>query len=196
MKKHACCGERRRDTGSAAVPSEPSVSAEPEDPADPPEESREAALAAMTLRWPFGPAFFLGQLGAFVREKCPEPGEGLPVVEIHVADGDVLDLCHVMGVAPTWVALAVNELEAPEGAPPMRTELVPYGRIVQVTVRSSRVGRPELGFSDKRARKMFEDGAMCSASPESALRAAAAVAPEPPPSQRARGPNAGRSAPA
>lgn len=101
-------------------------------------------------------------------------------MEIHLADGDVLDLCHVMGVAPTWVALAISELEAREDAPRMRTELVPYARIVQVTVRSSRIGEPGIGFRNERARRMFQDGATCEASPERALHAAAAAPPEAP----------------
>ena len=117
--------------------------------------------------------FFLGQFGAFVREKCPEPDEALPVVEIHLTDGAVLDLCHVMGVATAWVALAVNDPEAREEVPRMRTELVPYACIVRVTVRSCRAGKPGIGFSDERVSKMFEDGATCMASPENALRAAA-----------------------
>ena len=87
----------------------------PESPTNVPGELSEAALTEMAHDWPFGPMFFLGQLGAFVRGMRPPPDEGLPVVEIHLADGDVLDLCHVMGVAPEWVAPAVNNLEAAEG---------------------------------------------------------------------------------
>lgn len=175
MARQPCCDHAEK---RGAVDPQPGPGVPPEVPEDSPSESesREAALAAMAQRWPFGPVFFLGQLGAFVREKCPDPGEGLPVVEIHLAEGEILDLCHVMGVAPSWVALAVNELEAQDDAPPMRTELVPYSRIVQVTVRSCRSGKPGMGFTDERARQMF-DGATCSASPENALRAAAAPRP-------------------
>lgn len=169
-------------TGHAKCDDPASAPDAPSDAGPPPEEAadeaaggRDAAIVALAQSWPFGPVFFLGQLGAFVRERCPEPGEGLPVVEIHVADGEVLDLCHVMGVAPAWVALAVNDLEARENEPRMRTELVPYARIVQVTVRSSRAEKPDMGFNDRGANPLFQNGATCSVSPEAALRAAAGV---------------------
>lgn len=76
-----------------------------------------AALAEMLREPPFGPGLFLGQLVAFVRDRCPDPSEGLPVVEVHLADGEVLDLCHIIGATPHWVALAVNEVERATSAP-------------------------------------------------------------------------------
>jgi hypothetical protein len=155
---------RLPDVPAPARPAEPSPNEEPD---------REASLVAMAQQGPFGPIFFLEQLGAFVREKCPQPTEGLPVVEIHLAEGEVLDLCHVIGVAPTWVALAVNEVDAGPDDPRMRTELVPFGRIVRVTVRASRRAAPEIGFSDRTARNLFAEGSLCIATPEQALRAAA-----------------------
>lgn len=50
------------------------------DPAGDKDEAKEVASAV-----PFGPGFFLGQLRAFARERCPDPGEGLPNVELHLA---------------------------------------------------------------------------------------------------------------
>jgi hypothetical protein len=171
MSSHTCCDEKRRAAAGGGTPAGPPA---PEEPELEPQALRDAAIAAFAERWPFGPVFFLGQLGAFVRDKCPDPGEGLPVVEIHLADGDVLDLCHVIGVAPTWVALAVNEIEAREDQPRMRTELVPYARIAQVTVRSCRSGSPHLGFASHQAPELLAPGNRVPATPESALRAAAA----------------------
>ncbi|MEK6606693.1 MAG: hypothetical protein AABZ30_03440 [Myxococcota bacterium] len=64
-------------------------------------------LAKIDARFPFGPLFFLTQLRGFVRDRCPDPAEGLPVVEVHLPSGEGLDVCHVLGVTPLWVALAV-----------------------------------------------------------------------------------------
>ncbi len=83
---------------------------------------------------PFGPAFFAGQLRGLVRERCPDPREGLPSVQLHLGSGERLDLCHVIGFAPAWVALAVWE----SGSDAMRTELVPYESIA---LSSSGTGR-------------------------------------------------------
>ncbi len=118
---------------------------------------------------PFGAAFFLTRLRAFVRERCPDPAEGLPVVELHLADGEVLDLCHVIGVAQGWVALAVNEIERPAAAPRMRTEIVPYECIVRVTVRSARVEAAHVGFDPTRVPPVLAAAQGQESTPESAL---------------------------
>ena len=71
----------------------------------------EGPTSSATPDPPFGPGFFLGQLRAFARDRCPDPGEGLPAVQIHLATGDVFDLCHVVGLGRTFVVLAVLEGE-------------------------------------------------------------------------------------
>lgn len=121
---------------------------------------------------PFGPAFFVGQLRAFARDRCPDPAESLPIVEIHLATGDVLDLCHVMGLAPAFVALAVREGPG-HGARDarMRTELVPYTLITRVTIRPVEAGAAHVGFDLHRAPEVLASGA----SAEETLRAAASV---------------------
>jgi hypothetical protein len=70
-------------------------------------------------------------------------------VHVHLSNGDVLDLCHVIGLAPRFVALAVYEGGA--SARVMRTELVPYETIVRVTVRSGAKEGSHIGFSQERA---------------------------------------------
>ena len=123
---------------------------------------------------PFGPGFFLGQLRAFARERCPDPGEALPAVELHLATGEVLDLCHVMGLAPTFVALAVRDgPRSGTGEARMRTELVPYSLITRVTIRPVRAAGAHVGFDVHHAPDILAHGG----SPEEALRAAAAVDP-------------------
>lgn len=136
--------------------------------AEPVAETEEPAVLASSA--PFGPAFFLGQLGAFARERCPDPGEALPAVELHLVTGEVLDLCHIMGLAPSFVALAVREgpgKGAVEVA--MRTELVPYGLISRVTIRTVRATGTHVGFDLHCA----PDTRALGGSPEEALKAAA-----------------------
>jgi hypothetical protein len=59
-----------------------------------------------------------------VRDRCPDPKENLPMVRIHVSDGEALDVCHIIGVSPRWVMLAVRD--AGNQGDGMPVELVPY----------------------------------------------------------------------
>lgn len=137
------------------------------------EQSPEPLLDTLASTLPFGPMFFLEQLHAFVRDRCPNPDEHLPAVEVHLADGEVLDVCHVMGLAPLWVALAVNDTERTAHEPsPMRTELVPYQIVSRVTIRSTRKELAHLGF-DLNKKPPVWTANRGHFSPEEALRAAA-----------------------
>jgi hypothetical protein len=115
-------------------------------PAELPEVAPDALPASSGA--PFGPGFFLGQLRAFARECCPSHLEPLPSVFIHLATGEVLGLCHVMGLAPTFVALAVHEEARGSGTSSMamRTELVPYTLIARVTIRPRGDADAHVGF--------------------------------------------------
>ncbi len=131
---------------------------------------------AAALEAPFGPGFFLGQLRAFARDRCPDPAEGLPAVQIHLATGEVLDLCHVVGLGPAFVALAVVEGEGERRR--MRTELVPYQLVVRVSIHPPGV-RGHVGFDVDHAPRVLEPAGPLT--PEAALcRAAGDSEPERP----------------
>lgn len=139
-----------------------------------PEEERGASaetaelLVSGAAGAPFGPAFFLTQLRAFARERCPAPEEGLPAVELHLVSGETLDLCHVVGLAVPFVVLAIREDKAV-----MRTELVPYGLIARITLRTAPTKGPHVGF-DVTHEPALLPGAWAT-TPEDALRSAAAL---------------------
>ncbi|MFN7970903.1 MAG: hypothetical protein U0166_00880 [Acidobacteriota bacterium] len=110
------------------------------------EEALRRLARELDQRYAFGPAFFLGQLAALARDRCPDPAEKLPCVQLHLGDGDVLDVCHVIGLGPAWLALAVYDGDASSRPRPMRTELVPYQAIVRVTIRPERREGASIGF--------------------------------------------------
>jgi len=122
----------------------------------------ETVIHEVGARCPFGPGFFVGRLGRLVRERCPDPGEGLPSVQLHLHDGERLDLCHVIGFAPLWVALAVREHDSHT----MRTELVPYESIVRITIGALGEKGRGMGFDQSHAPMAIV------MTPEEALRAA------------------------
>ena len=105
---------------------------------------------AVDVRWPFGPVFFVSQLRAFIRDRCPDPRASLPQLELHLADGQALDVCHVVAIAPAWIALAVYECTPSRGARKMRTDVIPYGMIARITISSDRTTGGQLGFDVNR----------------------------------------------
>lgn len=139
-----------------------------------PRERAQAALMEASKRSPFGPAFFMSQLRAFALEKCPDPAAGLPVVEIHLATGEVLELCHIIGVSPAWVALAVQDADRATTPGHMRTEFVPFELIARVTLRSSREESPHLGFEHAQVPRVLA-AAHPEMTPEVAVETAAAM---------------------
>lgn len=115
----------------------------------------EAVLQAVEQRAVFGPRFFLTYLPGLVRERCPEPVESLPRVSLHVASGEILDVCHIIGLAPRWVALAVYDGGEGAGAA-MRTELVPFETILRISIRLPKGGDRAMGFRQDRAPTLHE----------------------------------------
>lgn len=103
---------------------------------------------------PFGPQFFATHLAAFVRDRCPAPTEALPVVLLHLVDGETLDVCHVIGLAASWVALAVHsEREGEE--PRMRTDVVPYSAVLRVSLRAEARGGGSIGYRQEHEPQAF-----------------------------------------
>jgi len=133
------------------------------------------ALKAADHRAYFGPLFFIQNLRGLVRERCPEPADGIPSVQIHLGDGDTLDVCHIIGIAPGWIALAVHEREGAERAAELRTELVPYPLITRVSIQSTRHdGSHPIGFNVGNEPALYGNvHATAAMTPEDALRALA-----------------------
>jgi hypothetical protein len=117
------------------------------------EAERLAAVTAFTSAdraCTFGPSFFLSQLARFVRDRCPDPQEHLPVVQVHLADGESLDVCHIIGVSPRWVMLAVRDTVSHRDG--MAIELVPYELIRRICIRTRRAAAgASVGFQQMRS---------------------------------------------
>lgn len=106
------------------------------------------------VRCPFGPQFFLEQLAAFVRDRCPDPGEQLPRVDLWYL-GEPLAVCHVVAVAPSWVAVAVRDRHALDAE--MRTELIPYETISRVTIGAPVSRSRGMGFDGSHHPAIVDD---------------------------------------
>lgn len=137
------------------------------------ESAREQAATTFMradLACAFGPSFFVGYLGRFVRDRCPDSTEHLPLVQVRLADGATLDVCHIIGVAPRWVMLAVRDAARHDDA--MTVELVPYDTICRVRIATRHVEGASIGFAQAKPPEVI--------APEALVRAAMAPAPTPP----------------
>jgi hypothetical protein len=101
-------------------------------------------------RWVFGPEFFAQTLGALARTECAA-GDARPEVILHLADGMSISVCHLVGLAPAWVAIEAHEDARADGARTTRTEIVPYEGIVRVTLRAMGSEDARIGFDANRA---------------------------------------------
>ena len=126
----------------------------------------EAATAFITadLACAFGPSFFLGHLGRFVRDRCPDATENLPLVQVRLVDGETLDVCHIIGVSPRWVMFAVRDAATHRDG--MAVELVPYEIIRRVGIATRHGEAASIGFAQTNPPEVI--------APETLLRAAMA----------------------
>ena len=97
----------------------------------------------------FGPTFFLSHLGRFVRDTCPSAEEHLPRVEIRLADGESLDLCHIIGVSPRWVMLATRAADSHQHE--MAIEFIPFEMIQGVRIHPRHTETASMGFAQVQA---------------------------------------------
>ena len=138
------------------------MSAVPSQNTDPERLKAAEAFARADLACDFGPSFFLGHLGRFVRDQCPDPKELLPLVHVHLASGEVLDVCHIIGVSPRWVMLAVRDPTNHRDG--MAVELVPFEIIQRVGIATRRTEGASIGFAQVRPPEVI--------APETLLKAA------------------------
>ncbi len=118
---------------------------EPRTEVDVPEGSDEQQLSRLlAVGPPFGPAFFATILADRVRAACEGQPEHIPVVELQLADGLTLDLCHVPGIEPQW--LAVQAYRDRETCEEMDLVFVPYALITRVTVSMWHPNQRPIGF--------------------------------------------------
>ncbi len=76
------------------------------------------------------------------------PGAGKTAVvelEIRLADGQTLDLCHIVGVSPHWVMLAVRDAASRQHD--MAIEFVPFEMVRGVRIHTRHAEGGAVGFS-------------------------------------------------
>ena len=93
----------------------------------------------------FDRLFFGTILPEHVRaEVAANPGK-VPIIELYLVGGAVLDLCHVVRLADTWVAVAHFCRE--DAFDDADIAFLPYGTITRVSLTMRDKNEREIGFS-------------------------------------------------
>ncbi|HSF15060.1 MAG TPA: hypothetical protein VLK65_05870 [Vicinamibacteria bacterium] len=97
----------------------------------------------------FDATFFSGILGERARALCAQKPDRIAVVLLHLADGAVLDLCHIDQLFPDWMAARVYR--DPKACERMELVFVPYVFITRVTMFLPSVQERRIGFQTEAA---------------------------------------------
>ncbi|MBI4200257.1 MAG: hypothetical protein HY535_07280 [Chloroflexi bacterium] len=93
----------------------------------------------------FDAGFFQQVLPERVALECEGHPESVPVVQVHLANGTVLDLCHIVHLADAW--FAVQHFRDARTCADMDTVFLPYGLVAMVTVSLHHPASRRVGFS-------------------------------------------------
>jgi hypothetical protein len=92
----------------------------------------------------FDAAFFSGFLGERARALCAGQPNRIPVVLLHLADGTILDLCHIEQLFPDWMGGTVYH--DAKTCDRMDLVFVPYALIMRVTISLPSIHERRIGF--------------------------------------------------
>jgi hypothetical protein len=92
----------------------------------------------------FDRLFFSSILPEHVRAAVAAHDGRVPVLEIHLGDRSVLDLCHIVRLADAWVAVAYFCRE--DARDEYGIAFVPYATIVRVTLTMRDEAERDIGF--------------------------------------------------
>ncbi|MBI2172548.1 MAG: hypothetical protein HYU30_11155 [Chloroflexi bacterium] len=92
----------------------------------------------------FDAAFYKTVLPERVAQECKASPKLLPVVNLLLADGHILDLCHILHLADTW--LVVQYFRDVQTCQDMDVAFLPYELVSMVTVSLRHPGNRKIGF--------------------------------------------------
>jgi hypothetical protein len=115
----------------------------------------------------FDTRFYLAALPSYIQQRCTVREGDVPVLQLHLADGTQLDLCHIVSLADSWFTVAY--FRNPEESGDADEAFLPYGLVQWITLAFHPPHVRHIGFDVARSR----EAALASA------RAAAGLPPGP-----------------
>ncbi|MBF8266552.1 MAG: hypothetical protein HW388_60 [Dehalococcoidia bacterium] len=93
----------------------------------------------------FDASFYREVLPDRVTKECHGQPDAVPVVNLHLATGRTLDLCHAVHLADTW--FAVQHFRDAKTCADMDVAFLPYELVSMVTVSLHHPTSRRMGFS-------------------------------------------------
>ncbi len=93
----------------------------------------------------FDRLFFASVLPEHVRSEITSNPGKVPIIELHLMNGSTLDLCHVVRLSDTWVAVA--HFCRDDAFDDTDIAFLPYGTIIRVSLTLRDPKEREIGFS-------------------------------------------------
>ncbi|MBI2166010.1 MAG: hypothetical protein HYU29_06360 [Chloroflexi bacterium] len=93
----------------------------------------------------FDASFYRETLPERVTVECQSRPDAVPVVNLHLANGQVLDLCHIVHLGDAW--LTVQYFRDVQACDDMDLAFLPYGLVTLVTVSLHHPTSRRIGFS-------------------------------------------------
>lgn len=93
----------------------------------------------------FGPDFYVTVLPDRVMSQCQGDPNSVPVVNLNLANGRTLDLCHITHLTDRW--MAVQYFRDSENCDDMDVAFLPYDLVMMVTVSVHHSGERPIGFN-------------------------------------------------
>jgi len=121
-----------------------------------PRKPEPAALERAPGGPPFDAAFFATAFRERVGALCKQRPGAAAVVLVQLADGGVLDLCHIELLTRRWMTAAVFRDGSDCGE--MDAALVPYELITRITLSGRKQSERRLGFQLEKSADAVTDG--------------------------------------
>lgn len=93
----------------------------------------------------FDADFYRTFLPGWVLKECREHPGDLPVVKLYLANGTVLDLCHIVSLADSW--FSVQYFREAETCTDMDIAFLPYELVTFATVSLHHPSSRRMGFN-------------------------------------------------
>jgi hypothetical protein len=119
----------------------------------------------------FDAQFYRTALAEYVtQQQCRIPSGHVPVLQLSLADGGTLDICHIIALADTWLSVAY--FRDPFQDDETDTAFLPYGLVQRILLSAHSPSVRRIGFDITRSAKALAPPP-ASALPASALPASA-----------------------